>query len=296
MRCFSLALAAAGALMLGGCASAPRDRGTGEIDRVLAERGSPPAGWSVADDPAPTGVLTLAQSVKLALVRSPVVREQYAELGLATADLREAIQLPDLDLGYTRLSGGGERQVTRSVSLVFSDLLLRRSRVKFADAGFAMTRDRVAAKLMQLEADVGTAWFEYVAARQSGELAQVSARAARASAEYARRLHAAGNLPPRALAQELAAASSADVAAARAQAASLAARARFANLAGLSVRDAWQVPARMPSLPANDDVPANLAERAFAARTDLAAARRETDVFAMALRAARAWRWLGDFE
>ena len=88
MRCTSLALAMAGVLLLGGCASAPRDRGTREIDRLLAERGAPAAGWTMAAEPAPTGVLSLAQSVNLAFVRSPVVREQYAELGVATADLR----------------------------------------------------------------------------------------------------------------------------------------------------------------------------------------------------------------
>lgn len=297
MRSGLFALALTSALFLGGCASVPRDRGTHAIDAMLAERGAPAAEWKGGGDaPLPSDALTLSQAIRLAFVRSPVIREQYADLGIATADLREAVQLPDIGLGYTRLASGGEAQVTRSLSLAFSELLLRHSRVSLADANYSMTRDRVAARLLALESEVGASWFEYVAARQAAEVAQVSARAARASAEYARRLHAAGNLPPRALAQEMAADSSADIAAARAEAQVQIARARFAALVGLSVRDAWQVPARLPAMPARDDLPANLAERAFAARTDLAAAQRETEALAQAFRAARAWRWLGDFE
>lgn len=297
MRSCLLALAWASAVFLGGCASVPRDRGAGAVNELLAERGAPAVDWKGAADGAPPGeALTLAQSVRLAFVRSPDIREQYAELGLATADLGEAVQLPDLGIGYARLSTGGETQVTRSLSLAFSELLLRRSRVALADANYSMSRDRIAGRLMALEAEVGASWFEYVAARQSAELAAMSARAARASAEYARGLHEAGNLPARALAQELAAASGADITAARAEAQVHEARARFATRVGLSVRDTWQVPARLPALPDTDEVPANLAERAFAARTDLAAAQRETNALALAQRAARAWRWLGDFE
>jgi cobalt-zinc-cadmium efflux system outer membrane protein len=297
MRSFSSALALAGVLISSGCAQVPRDRGGADINRALAERGAPAADWEGTRAAAlPAEAISLPQAVRLAFVRSPRIQELYAGLGVAAADLQEAAQLPDLALGYTRLSSGGESQVTHSLSLAFSELLLRHSRIRLADAGFAMTRDRVAARLLTLEAEVGAAWFDYVTARQSAALAAVSARAARASAEYARRLHAAGNLPPRALAEELAAQGSADIAAARAQARELQARAAFASLAGLSVRDAWQVPERLPALPAADEVPENLAERAFAARGDLAAARRETDAFALALRAARAWRWLGEFE
>lgn len=297
MRSSLPALAVTSALFLAGCVSVPRDRGARVVDEMLAERGSPAAGWkSDSDAPPPAEALTLSQATRLAFVRSPAIREQYAELGIATADLREAAQLPDIGIGYSRLASGGQAQVTRSVSLVFSELLLRHSRVSLADANYSMTRDRVATRLLELESDVGASWFEYVAARQSAEVARIAARAARASAGYARRLHTAGNLPPRALAQEMAAASSAEISAARAEAQAQMARARFASLVGLSVRDAWQVPSRLPALPARDEVPANLAERAFAARTDLAAAQRETEALGQAFRAARAWRWLGDFE
>src|SRR5690349_6492812 len=220
MRSHFLALALAGVVFLGGCASVPRDRGTGAVNELLTERGAPAVKWSEPGaGAAPAEMLTLAQSVKLAFVRGPTVREQFAELGLATADLQSAVELPDIGIGYTRISGDGGAQVTRSLSLVFSDLLLRHSRVSLADAGFAMTRDRVAARLLGLEAEVSAAWFGYVAARQSAELAGASSRAAQASAEYARRLHAAGNLPSRALALEMASERGAEIAAARTDAA-----------------------------------------------------------------------------
>src|SRR5690349_15045769 len=95
------ALAAAGALFLSGCASLPRDRGSAEIDALLEARGTPAPAWpEEKESPAerrPAGqVLTLRQSVELAFTRSPTIRQQYAELGLASADRFDAVKLPSL--------------------------------------------------------------------------------------------------------------------------------------------------------------------------------------------------------
>lgn len=287
-----------GAVLAVGCATAPRDRGAAAVNELLAAQGAPPARFTGNASPATAETLSLRQAVELAYVRSPVLEEQYAELGLGTADLLDAVKLPELGLGYSRLRSneGGSPRVTRSISAAFADLLLMRSRTKIAAAGFDSTRDRVAARLLELQSQVETAWYEYVAALQSAELETTAARIARASADYARELHAAGNLPPRALAQEQAAASGAEIAAARAEVQALQARAKLAGLVGLSVRDAWRVEPRLPALPHHDELPTDLGERALSARLDLTAARRESQAFESAWKSARAWRWLGGFE
>ena len=78
----------AGALVASGCMSVPRDRGAGEVNRLLQSHGTPLAQWPqatgsrVAPSALPGKVLSLQQSMELAFSRSPVIREQFAELGL----------------------------------------------------------------------------------------------------------------------------------------------------------------------------------------------------------------------
>jgi len=289
------------ALLLAGCAGIPHDRGAATVNDRLKARGAPVAALGAAPDSRPTtapsaAALGLDQAIALAFERSPTVRELYAELGVSAANEIDARTLPNPTLGYARIADGGASQITRSVSLNFADLLLMPARSHFAGASRESARDRVAARVLALEHDVRAAWYETTAAAQNSEVAALAARAANASAEYARRLDAAGNITPRALAQELAAAASGDIDAARARAESLRARAHLANLVGLSTRDDWQITARLPAIPDAESPPADLLERALATRLDLAAARREADAFDGALATARAWRWLGDFE
>lgn len=298
MRSSRFLALACGALFTVGCATVPRDRGAAAVNDLLTSRGAPAARFSAAPSAPGPQPLTLQQAVELAFVRSPAVQEQYAELGLGAADLLEATKLPSLGLGYARLRSdhGDPPTITKSISVAFTDLLLMRSRASIGHANFENTRDRVASRLLELQADVEAAWYEYVAALQSAQVHAAALRASRASAAYARRLHDAGNLPPRSLAQELAAASRFEILAARAEVRSLETRATLAALIGLSVRDAWQVSPRLPALPHHDDLPVDLLDRASTSRLDLAATRREARAFESVLRAARAWRWLGEFE
>lgn len=293
-----LAPVLAGAILLASGCAVSRDRGAGAVNELIQARGAPAAkGFDQATTPATTATpLTVRQAVELAFERSPRVRELYAELGISTADVIAARAVPELTLGYARLAGGGGAQVTRSASLGFTDLLLMPARSHFAGARFEITRERVAANLLQLEGDVETAWYEYVAASQAADVAGLAARTADASAEYAKRLDAAGNLPPRTLALELADAAGHRIDAARARATALRARATLASLVGLSTRDDWRVPARLPAPPSSDTSPADLAERALSTRLDIAAARREVGAFESALTATKVWRWFGDFE
>jgi cobalt-zinc-cadmium efflux system outer membrane protein len=294
------ALAVAGAIFTSACAT--RERQAEAVNQLLASRGTIAATW--AEPPgnsrraASAGeVLSLRRSVELAFSHSPVIREQYAELGMGAAEVLEAGQVPDLGLEYSRLSfDDGHAQITRGVTLALADLLLMPGRLRIANAGQQVTRDRVAARLSQLEAEVETAWFEYTSALQAAQIQAHAARTARASAEYARRLHAAGNLPARALAQELAAAGSADIAAARAHAHAQEARAGFATLVGLSTRADWRLEPRLPALPHHDETQQDLVRRALDSRPEVTAARREAALLEQAWRTTRFWRWLGDFD
>jgi cobalt-zinc-cadmium efflux system outer membrane protein len=305
------ALAVAGAALLtAGCASTPPARGSGEINELIAARGAPAATWpndradSTLDADADLlaaktrGPISVRSAVEIAFLRSPAIRARYAELGITQADVIEASEIPNPTLGYVSLGteGGGPKQITRSVSLSFADLLFLPSRVRVANANREAARDRMAASLLELQGEVESAWYEYVAALQTSRMRKAAARAADASAEYARRLSAAGNLPPRALAQELAAASQARIAAARAAADAIRNRAAFGTLVGLSMREPWEVAHGLPALPAAGLSQDALLESAVDSRLDVLAARREVASFESVMRLTRWWRWFGDLE
>lgn len=304
-------LAVAGSLVLvAGCASLPPARGTADVDRLIAERGAPAPTWPAADRHAANDSaqpaspddwaepLTLERAVKLAFQRNPKVRETYAELGLAQADVLEAASAANPTLSYATLDpkGGGPGKITRGISIGFTDLLLFPLRSRLARTTFESTRDRVGAELLDLQGEVETAWFEYASSLQVAEMRNTVALAADSSAEYARRLHDAGNLSERELSQHLAAASEARIDAVRAKADSLRARTELSSLVGISSRDGWQVPARLPAPPATDGAPTDIADRALAYRLDLSATRREIRALEGGLRLTRRWRWLGDLE
>jgi cobalt-zinc-cadmium efflux system outer membrane protein len=305
-----LALALAGAALLSsGCANT-RVRDSGAINDLITTRGAPAATWPGAAGKATRASdaeliaaktrepITVTGAVEIAFLRSPAIRELYAELKISQAEVMESREIRNPTFGFVGLSGGagGSSQITRSLSMSFADLLFLPARLRVANGNLENARDRVAASLLKLQGEVETSWYEYVAALQSEQMRTAAARAAEASAEYARRLSAAGNLQPRVLALELAASSEARIDAARAKAEVSRMRARFAALLGLSSRDSWQVAQGLPALPESVQSQDALVNEATHSRLDVLAARRDIVILESALRLTRWWRWLGDFE
>jgi cobalt-zinc-cadmium efflux system outer membrane protein len=289
------------AILLAGCAGAPRPD-TARIDELITARGGQVPAWSATDADAARvsemlrEPLTLERAVDLAFLRNPRIRATYAEIGVAEADLLQASRPGNPRLGYVSLEekGSGASQITRSVSLGFADLLLLPSRARLARAELERSRELVGAALLELEAQVQAGWFRHVSALQVAEMRQLASEAAAASAEFAQKLRDAGNLPAKELALEVAAATEARVAASRARAEVVKSRAALAGLLGVSLRESWQVVRQLPAPPASEVQQDGLADEALKTRLDVAAARREIEVLSGALGLTRRWRWLGE--
>jgi cobalt-zinc-cadmium efflux system outer membrane protein len=303
MNWTGLAVASLGVL-LAGCAGVPPQRGTAEVDKLIAARGGTTPEWPVAErDSAEVSEmlrepLTLERAVELAFRRNPQIRATYADLGIAEADVLHASRPRNPRLGYVSLDQeeGGASQITRSVSLGFADLLLLPARTRLARAELERAREQIGAALLDLESHVETAWFDYVTAQQVAQMRAVVASSADASAKFAQRLRDAGTLPAKALALEVAAATEARVAASRSRADSIRARAALAGLLGVSSRETWDVPKALPAPLAAKIAEDGVVERALQGRLDVSAARREVDVLSGALGLTRRWRWLGDVD
>jgi outer membrane protein, heavy metal efflux system len=303
-RWHGLMLAAA-AMLLGGCATTQPERDVPQINKLLADRGAPTLGWDRAGDDRAlvTGwlaePLTADRAVRISMLRSPRLQAEYARLGLARADILEAVQIanPRLSLSTLALGGGSGSQFSIGIAMPLVDLLVLPSRSKLARAEFERAKLDIAATVLAVSFDVEQDWYDYVAAQQVADMRQAVATGLATSAELAKRFFDAGNISELQLKREEAAATEARIAAARAQVAARLARLKLNLAVGLSGKDAdWQTSDRLPLPVEQEDDPAELMQIAGSGNLELLAARREADILAEVADIARSFRLIGGTE
>jgi len=293
-------LALFAAVLLGGCTSIPADLGRNEVNELVAARGQ-----SVDENTGEllsslmSAPLSAESAVRIALINNPELQASYASLGFAAADVYEAgrIRNPILSGVFLDTNAAGERdQVTYGLVVSFTDLITLPARKRLSRGAFAAMKQHVGADVLGVAAAAEKAYYEYVGAQQVAALRAQIANAGELSARLAQRFFDAGNLAPRELAMERAAASEARLTALEAANAAFAARTALADILGLSVGAPWTAPAalRLPVM-VEDDLDTLLA-LARDARLDLAAARTNADVLADRLGVVNWTRWLGDLD
>ena len=295
------------ALALAGCASLSPQPPADEVSSLLESRGAVAVDWSAVGAPADERralsewldkPMTLDAALRVAMLQSPSLREEYARLGLARAEVLEAVQLENPRLSLSRLSvdGGGHNR-TAGLSLPLVDLLVLPARARLAAADYERARLDVAGSVLGIAADVEAAWYAYVAARQVAAMRGAVAEGSAAAAELAQRFFDAGNISELQLRQEQAIASEARIDALRARADAGRHRLELNTLLGLSGPAAqWEVSENLPLPVPREDDPAQLVQLARDGNLELLAARQEAQVLADALGLTRTLRWLGSSE
>lgn len=307
---------AAAALLLAalaGCAAVAPRASLPEVGTLAAERGvQQPLHWRDPAAPdtgeaesAATVAALLAQpldqeaAVRVALLSNPSLQLSFRELGIAQAELVQAGLLRNPVLSAAAMPAVGASASPKyefDVAASLLDLLLLPSRERIADAQLAEAKLRSAAAVVTLASDVRAAWLALAGARQTTQVLEGVVRAADASADFAQRLHDAGNLSDLDLASERAVAAQARAEWLRSRAEEIAPRERLARLMGLGGRGAFTQQGGLPPLPGRDPDRDEVMEIAARQRLDLAAARQEEVALREALDTARAFRWFGDVE
>ena len=302
------ALAVALALALSGCASLASRPGDTDINALLAERRGPQVEWSAVGQPPPErqaidqwlgAPMTAEAAVRVAMLRSPRLQQEYARLGLARADVLEAVQVsnPTLSLSRSYLDPGSGYNRLAGLTLPLADLLVLPVRTRLARAEYERAKLEIAGAVLNVAADVEAAWYTYVGAQQVADMRTAVAGGADAAAELAQRFFDAGNISELQLKQEQAAASEARIIAARARADAGRARLALNTLLGLSGEDAaWATSDRLPMPVGAEDDPLQLAELARTSSLELLAARQQAEILVDALGITRKLRWLGGSE
>lgn len=293
----------------GWLACAPHDAGFGDVRRSVHERTGRIVRWDpdseLASEP-PREVLRLLErplkaldAVQVALLNNRRMQVQFERLGLARAALVDATLLPnprvDAEIRTGDATHETERELTAVIDLV--DLLLIPQRRSVASAELEATKLEVAGAVLDLAFDTRVAFYELQASAQRLELRRTVVEAALASAEAARELHEAGNVPLLDFESEQALYDESRLAVADAELALDEARERLQVLMGLWGRyTRWIAEGRLADPPPEEIALDRLERRAIARSLDLAAERERIEAAAARVGLARAEGLLPDLE
>ena len=198
----TLALAAA-TLLLAGCASFSPDGGFGAVQQLTQERtGQTPvrltepaaqASAQARTAELPQAPLSADSAVELAWLNNRGLQASFAALGIAEADLVQAVRLRGPSLSFARLDGGGLVEIDRAVIFNLLGLITLPAANWMEQGRFEQAQLQAAYEAVGLAAAARCAFFRAVAAQQLGKFGAQVKEAADASNELARRMLQAGN-------------------------------------------------------------------------------------------------------
>jgi len=276
----------AGLALLSGCASFSPEGGFDRVQAIAQERldAQPRRLASEADAgrvaaevtrllAAP---LTADTAVQIALMNNRGLQAQFAELGIAEADLVQAGRPRNPGFTYGRFAQGDEREYERGFLFDLMWLLTLPARSEIEQRRFAQTQLKVAGEVLSLAQATRQAWFSAVAALQTVRQLEDAVAAARAGAELAARMAEVGNFSR--LRQQREQLLYAELAAELARARLTAVREREAltRLLGLggTQRD-YVLPGRLPELPTAPRDEPEIVRLGLEGRLDVRMAREE---------------------
>lgn len=294
------------ATTLAGCAVPDIDGSFGSVRDLARDRVGAEVAWSVTAEAAAaideqvsallSEPLDAERAVAIALLNNRRLRARYASLGVAQADFIEAglLENPMLSAGVAFPDRPPSRtELDFGVTLNLLRVLVTPARREIASIGVTAATLSVASDVLDTAAETRRVFLDLQAATHTSAVLGEIARAAEASAEFARRLHAAGNLSDLALANEEALWEQSRVAHARSLADVLEHRERLGVQMGLwGQRHAWTILDRLPELPGEEPGMGDFESLAVTQRLDLAAAAAEVQAIAKAAGLQRDWRYL----
>ncbi|WP_341910117.1 TolC family protein [Ferrovibrio terrae] len=271
-----LALAAVTA----GCAGPVAERAFNDVAATTEQRiGQRPA-WIKSDDDERAvretldrllaRPLTADDAVQVALLNNRRLQGSFAELGIGAADLTASWRPANPSLSYARLRRGNETEIDRGISIDAFSLLLLPFAAGIEERRYEATKLRTATAVLSLAAQTRKAWYEAVAAEQTAVYVGQIRDAAETQAELARRMKQVGNASALRLLREQIFYADATARLAKSRVMAVAARERLTRLMGLWGRDtAFQLPDRLPDIPAVPRSVDNIEAQAIAGRLDV---------------------------
>ena len=289
-------------LVMGGCASVPRDAGIGDVQKKVEELSGQRLAWDpeqpveAPDDgklrPLLERELTVERAFEVALANNRDLLATLEELGVARADLIAAstVRNPVFD-GEVRFPGDPRNPFELGITKTLIDLIQLRKRRALGQAEFEAARLRVTGAVLGFTAGVRADYYTLQAAQAALAQQRTITEAAEASAELARRQHDAGNVSDLDLENEQALYERAKLDLARAELEELQSRERLlADLGALEILP-LTLPAQAPPAEGGQERSLEEVEAALPGRIDLTLAQAELEAARRALPLSRSSAW-----
>jgi len=294
-------------LILSGCATFSNDGGLDAVSALTAERTGQDVRLpkATADGQSAQAELSAIlkqplsadSAVRIALLNNRGLRASLAELGVAEADLVQAGRMSNPSFGFSRMAGGGETEIERSVMLDLVGLLTIPIRRDIESRRFESAKLVAATQAVRLAADTRKAYFSAVAAVQAARYAEQVRDAAQASAELAQRMARVGNLSALDQAREQAFSAESTAQLARTRHNATATRERLTRLMGVwGESTTFKLPERLPDLPAAPRDARDIEATAMQQRLDVRLAKLNTEATARALGLTKATGFISVFD
>ncbi len=300
-RAIRAGLCAAGALLLGGCASHDPGGAFAGVQTEVSSRAGQPVDVRWNRDAAADadtlravqtllnrGPLTAQRGAQIAVLNNRSLQAAFEDIGVARAEYIQAGLLgnPEFSTSF-RFPGSAPYATDAEYALAANllDLFLLPARRKVAARELERARFRVAGEVLGLIAETKGAVYTLQARAQLQERLRLIAQTNDAAAEFARQLRDAGNITELEFNNQQAPAIQTRTDTMQAQAQIQADRERLNRLMGLdgAPASAWRVAGTLPPIPAREPAMKDLENAAVARRLDLFSARANVDAIGEAL-------------
>jgi outer membrane protein TolC len=295
------------AALLGGCASFSADGGFTPAASAAKTRLGKDLQWARSEaDLALIGSrvdellkqpLSVDAAVQVALLNNRRLQARFQDLGITEAELVQASRVPNPGFSFNRARRGHEVEIERSFHIDLARLLVLPLVTQVEQRRFARVQGEVAMDVLSLAADTRKAWLQAVAAEETVRYMRQVRQTAEAAAELARRMEQVGNFNKLARLREQGFYADAALGLVRAEQLQRASRERLVRLLGLwGEQLQFQLPERLPDLPAQPQEQPDIERLAMSQRLDVQGAKLAAEQTARNLGLTKATRFVNVLE
>ena len=242
------------------------------------------------------GPLTVAGAVQVALLNNRHLQQTFEEIGIAKADVIEAVTLPNPSVDFEVQFPVAASELNRYGWLVaqeFAQILMIPLKKKISEERLEAAELRVAAEVLDLVADVKEAYFRVQADQQLLGRLKIIQKTNAASLDLAQKQFEAGNVTDLDMLQMQSGYSQGRMDIARAETGLNTRREELNRLLGLwGTQTEWEIRGDLLPAPKSDFSLDHLESMAVSHRLDLRAAYRDLTSLVSALGLTRIYRWV----
>lgn len=293
--------------VLAGCASFSPDAGFSSIESAAKEKLGKDVRWVRSDADADAidrrvqellaKPLSVDDAVQVALLNNRGLQARFQDLGITEAEVVQAGRLPNPGFTFGRLRQGDEIELERGLHLNLARLLTLPMVSRLEARRFEQVKREVTMDVLSHAAEARKAYFQALAAEETVRYMRQVKQTAEASAELARRMEQVGNFSKLARAREQAFYADASLGLARADQVQRATRERLVRLLGVwGHQTQFQLPERLPDLPAEARNQPDIEAVAMSQRLDVQAAKLGAERTAKNLGLTRTTRFINVLE